>query len=61
MLREAVVHVGREGLVGSLGHETLLVEEGQDARRLGFDQGNAVRGFEDEEEGSDDQNNKTER
>ena len=43
MRGEAVVHVGRERLVRSLGHEALLVEQGQDAGRLRFDEGDAVR------------------
>lgn len=40
--REPVVHVGREGLVGALGHEALLVKERQNAGRLRLDQSDAV-------------------
>lgn len=39
---EPVVHIGREGLVVPLGHEALLVQERQNARRLRFDEGDAA-------------------
>lgn len=40
---EAVVHVGCERPVRPFGHQALLVEEGQDAGRLRFDEGDAAR------------------
>ena len=43
MRGKAVVHVGRERPVRPLGHEALLVEEGQDAGGLRFDKDDAAR------------------